>query len=214
MLSVVELVSSIQGEGKYTGYPTTFVRLHNCNLSCNWCDTKYSMKKRRKKMSLNTMINYISRMKNEYVCITGGEPLLQDDCLPLVYELVDKYYKVNIETNGSIEIDSSYKRSFSYTMDIKCPSSGMSKFNKYTNLENLQTVDEVKFVIADEDDYDFAKKVIGRYPTHASFIFSPLFREDIKDTKDFSKLLSQMILEDKLRKVRLGLQIHKILGVY
>ena len=214
MLSVIEIISSLQGEGKFTGNPTTFIRLHGCNENCRYCDARYTKEKRKKKMSLKTIMNYVNKMKNTYVCITGGEPLLQDDTLPLTYELVDNYYRVNIETNGSIPIESSYKRSFSYTMDIKCPSSGMCNRNRYSNLANLQTVDEVKFVVADEKDYLFAKNVIEKYPTFAPIIFSPVFGGDMGDTTKWARELSQKLLEDKIPNARLGMQIHKILDIY
>jgi 7-carboxy-7-deazaguanine synthase len=106
MLSLSEVVPSLQGEGKYTGYPTTFVRLYGCNLNCAYCDSQYAVKsKKRKNASIETIIKAVADLGNKYVCITGGEPLLQEDVYPLVYELVYNGYIVSIETNGAIEID-------------------------------------------------------------------------------------------------------------
>lgn len=210
MLKVVEIVSSLQGEGCYTGHPTTFIRLHGCNLKCRFCDTPQKSKG-KKKMSIDTICNYAFKMRNHHVCITGGEPLLQADCMPLVYELLSREYKVSIETNGSLTIDSSYLRSYIYTMDIKCPSSGMDANNKYDNLENLQAKDEVKFVISNSEDYFFAKEVLLDYPTKANIIFSPVFNEDGTHN---GKELAYWLNIDKLPKVRLGMQTHKLLGIY
>lgn len=211
-LNISELVSSIQGEGKFTGYPTTFVRLHGCNLNCGYCDTKYAMKKdSKKKMGIQSITQSIFRMGNPHICITGGEPLLQESIYVLIYELVDKGYEVTIETNGAVEIpETLYSRSFSYCMDIKCPSSGCSSKNKYGNLDKLKSNDEVKFVIADEEDYVFAKSVIRQYPTKAHFLFSPMMGED----EDIAKNLAQWVMEDKIPNARFGIQLHKLVGFY
>jgi 7-carboxy-7-deazaguanine synthase len=212
LLSVTEIVSSLQGEGKHTGYPCTFIRFHGCNLRCRWCDAPHAVTKRkRKKMSIDTVCTHAYRMGNNYVCITGGEPLLQDDCLPLVYELQTRGYKVSIETNGSIEIDAHYPRSYHFTMDIKCPSSGMTNHNCYENLEELLAQDEVKFVIQDIEDYCFAKEVLEEYNVIASIIFSPMFD---KQGNSNACDLAQWILEDKIYNARLGVQIHKLVGFY
>jgi 7-carboxy-7-deazaguanine synthase len=211
LLSVSEIVSSLQGEGKYTGYPTTFVRLFGCNLKCGFCDAQYASNGRRKRMSIDTILNYIFKMANNHVCITGGEPLLQENVYCLVYELVDKGIKVSIETNGAVKIDETPVRSYNYCMDIKCPSSKMEKKNIYSNLVNLMSNDEVKFVISDIEDYEFAKAVLRKYDTQAKIIFSPCFD---KDGKHNGRELSQWLLEDKLPNARLGMQTHKLLGIY
>jgi 7-carboxy-7-deazaguanine synthase len=213
ILNVSEIVSSIQGEGKYTGYPTTFVRLSGCNLNCEYCDTKYANStSKRKRMSIPTILNYLFKMGNQHICITGGEPLLQADVYPLVYELIERSYKVSIETNGAVTIeDDAYLRSFSYCMDIKCPSSGVSDKNIYRNLEHLMSHDEVKFVVADINDYVFAKEVIRKYPTKASLIFSPVMG---KNGESSARDLAGWLVEDKIPKARLGVQIHKLIGFY
>jgi 7-carboxy-7-deazaguanine synthase len=211
-LAISEIVSSLQGEGQYTGYPTTFVRLYKCNIFCKFCDAKYALKGKKKRMSVETILEYIFKMGNEYVCITGGEPLLQDAVFCLIYDLVDRGYHVSIETNGTIPIDeSTYHRSYIYDMDIKCPSSGYSDKNIYNNLLNLQCDDEVKFVITDYNDYIFAKEILAKYPTVAQKIFSPVFDKDNHSNAD---QLAQWILEDKIPGVKLGVQIHKLIGIY
>lgn len=215
MLRVIEVISSLSGECKNTGYPMTFIRLYGCNNQCKYCDTMYSVdgRKRGRELSYENIMNTVTKFKNKYICITGGEPLLQkDDLMPLVYELVSAGYIVYIETNGTIEIESThYRRSFSYAMDIKCPSSGMSAKNNYSNLRNLLECDEVKFVIADYNDFMFAKGIIKQFPTSASLIFSPVF--DSKG-KNNAKELAEWIMQEKLTNVRLGVQMHRILNIY
>lgn len=212
ILAVTEIVSSLQGEGKHTGYPTTFVRLSGCNLNCSFCDTQYANKGKKKRMSIQTVLNYIFKMGNQYICITGGEPLLQQDIYILIYELVERGYHVSIETNGAVEIeDDLYNRSYAYCMDIKCPSSGMDSHNKYTNLANLMAKDEVKFVVKDLGDYVFAKDILRKYPTKASIIFSPVMS---RDGSSSAKILADWLTEDKIPKARLGLQMHKVVGFY
>ncbi|NDH07801.1 radical SAM protein [bacterium] len=211
VLSVSEIVSSISGEGKYTGIPTTFVRLYGCNLCCKFCDTKYASKGKRKRLSIDTILNCVFKMGNKHICITGGEPLLQESVYALIYELVERRYFVTIETNGSVEIpETLYHRSYSYCMDIKCPSSGESNKNNFANLARLMNHDEVKFVVKDREDYEFAKEVLKKYPTEASLIFSPCFESG----KPIGAEVSQWILEDKIYKAKIGVQIHKILNIY
>lgn len=211
LLTVSEIVSSIQGEGKYTGYPTTFVRLHGCNLNCSYCDTKYACKGKKKRMSVESVLSFIFKMGNQCVCITGGEPLLQDTVYCLIYDLIERNYKVTIETNGAVPIEfTNYKRSFCYCMDVKCPSSGMQGRNVFENLGNLIADDEVKFVIYDYNDYIYAKEIIKKYPTKAKIVFSPCF----KDGKSNADQLSQWLLEDKIINARLGVQVHKLIGIY
>lgn len=206
-LRVVETVSSIQGEGKFTGFPTTFVRLGGCNLSCSYCDTP---DKKGNKMSVERVLTYVHKMGNNHVCITGGEPLLQENTYTLIYELVSRYYDVSIETNGSVLVEEyPFKRSFSFTLDIKCPSSGESARNNYENLGRLHPNDEVKFVVSDQADYNFAKEVLKKYPTKADIIFSPV----MGNGKD-AHWLVESLRDDKIPKARLGVQIHKLLNFY
>lgn len=211
MLYLDEVFLSIQGESSDAGKPCVFVRLYGCNLKCSFCDQPQDNKP-KKKISVEKLISKIRDFHVPNVCITGGEPLLQSEIYSVIYELVNLNYTVSIETNGSVYIDDDpYNRKFKYVMDIKCPSSGMSHKNKYDNLSRLQYKDEVKFVIADRIDYDFAKTVLLKYPTKASILFSPVFDENMKPI--ISKELVNWILEDRLLNVRIQTQLHKILGV-
>lgn len=210
ILTISEIVSSIKGEGKNAGYPTTFIKLHGCNLNCDYCTNKCRTGK-KKRMSVQTVLGYIFKMGNQYIEITGGEPLLQEATYILLYDLVNRQYDVTINTNGSQEIkDCMYVRSYSYCMEIKCPSSKMENKNMYKNLEKLIMKDEVKFLISDAEDYVFAKDIIRKYPTKASYVFSPIVSED---GKHIGKDLAQWILEDKIRKAKLGVPIQTLLGI-
>ena len=207
-LKVSEIFSSIQGEGKYTGYPTTFVRLSGCNLSCAFCDDTSTGKTRR---SIESILHLISELGNRHVCITGGEPLLQEAATVLIYDLVERNYIVNVETNGSIYMDFfQSRRSFSLTMDIKTPSSGQEAHNEYRNLFLLTPHDEVKFVVAGMGDMEFAKEVLKAYPTSAHIIFSPMF--DASGDCDVDWLVETM-QQQKVPNARIGLQLHKIINV-
>lgn len=207
-----EIFPSIQGEGVDAGKPCTFVRLYGCNMKCSYCDQPQEPRD-RKKASIETIVREVQRIGIPYVCITGGEPLIQWNAVyPLVLELVSLDFKVSIQTNGCCPIDADpYNRSFKYTMDVKCPSSGVSQSNILDNLMNLQMKDEVVFVIADRKDYLFAKRVIRQYPTPATLIFSPCF--DVNWKPLISEDLVNWMLEDRLFNVRLSVQMHKFLGV-
>ena len=202
---------SIQGESTDAGLPCVLVRLFGCNVKCTYCDQ--SLKAcNRKRVSVENLIQMIRKYRVPYVCITGGEPLIQDDVYPVIYELVDEGYKVSIETNGCVPIDPcSYNRSYKYVMDIKCPSSGVSDKNILTNLGNLMPHDEVKFVIADEEDYKFAKRILRSYPTSAKILFSPMF--DDKGKPMIGQKLIDWLLEDRFYYARVQIQMHKCIGV-
>lgn len=216
MLFYEEVFSSIQGESSSSGIPTIFIRLYGCNVRCSYCDQPQE-RNVKKKISLDRLIHTI-RTSNEfrgirYVCITGGEPLLQEYCLPLVYELTGMGYHVSIETNGTIPIEPAYyKRSFRYVMDVKGPSSGVMKYNIYDNLIHLQSQDEVKFVIKDRNDYEFMKTILKQYTTRAQILVSPMFDNYTGKPYNTSKHLPEWILKDKLN-VRIQIQLHKCLGV-
>ena len=154
----------------------------------------------------------IKKYKVPYVCITGGEPLIQEDIYSVVYELLSEGYKVSIETNGCVPIDyCNYERSYKYVMDVKCPSSGVSHKNILTNLGNLKSYDEVKFVIADENDYKYARRILRSYPTPAKILFSPMC--DTKGRPVIGQKLVDWIIRDHLYSARVQVQIHKMLNV-
>lgn len=211
MLFYEEIFSSIQGEGLDSGLPCVFVRLFGCPIGCVYCDQKQSNIK-MKRISIQNILNQIIKYKKiKNVCITGGEPLIYEEVIPLAQELLTMGKKVSIETSGCVPIpDMGYKRSFKFVMDIKCPCSEVTDKNIYDNLYKLQSNDEVKFVVKDRNDYDFMCGVLNKYPTYASILISPLFDNSNKPV--IGKELVEWVLEDKLN-VRVQLQIHKILNV-
>lgn len=211
MLYYDEIFCSIQGESSDSGLPCIFIRLFGCPVGCSYCDQPQSPKQ-RKRISVENIISKVLKFKGvKYVCITGGEPLIHEETISLTWELMHLGYRVSIETSGCVPIeDLGYRRSFKYVMDIKCPSSGVSEKNIFENLLHLQNNDEVKFVIANREDYDYMKKVLRRYPTQASILVSPMFDKDQKAV--IGSDLVKWILEDKLN-IRVQIQLHKILGV-
>lgn len=212
VLYLHEIFASIQGESTDTGLPCIFVRLYGCNVGCSYCDQPQKPSD-RSRISIANLVARIQKLGIKHVCITGGEPLIQWDAVyPVVLELVGLGYKVSIETSGCFPIDPDpYNRSFKYVMDVKCPSSGVSYKNVFDNLMNLQSKDEVKFVIADRADYEFMKKVLKKYPTSARILVSPCFTSDLEMM--VGSELVDWILEDQLYDVRVQLQIHKFLNV-
>lgn len=211
MMYYDEIFCSIQGESSDSGLPCIFVRLYGCPVGCSYCDQPQTPDQ-KKRISVENIINKILKYKGvKYVCITGGEPLIYPEVIPLTWELLHMGYKVSIETSGCVPIeDLGYKRSFKYVMDIKCPSSGVSEKNIFENLLHLQSNDEVKFVIANREDYEYMKKVLNNNPTQASILVSPMFDENKKAV--IGEELVEWIIRDRLN-VRVQIQLHKIIGV-
>lgn len=211
MMYYDEIFCSIQGESSDSGLPCIFIRLYGCPVGCSYCDQPQSPDQ-RKRISVENIVNKVLKFKGvKYVCITGGEPLIHKEVIPLTWELMHMGYRVSIETSGCVPIeDLGYKRSFKYVMDIKCPSSGVSEKNIFDNLLHLQNNDEVKFVIANREDYDYMKKVLKKYPTSASILVSPMFDQNQKAV--IGNELVEWIIEDRLD-VRVQIQLHKIIGV-
>lgn len=204
--NVSEVFTSIQGEGSRAGFPNVFIRLQGCELRCKWCDTPYALdlKERATMLSGEDLLNKIYSSGIKFVTITGGEPLNQKAILPFMSFLCDKDYTVVLETNGHLDI-AEVDRRVVKVMDLKCPGSGMEKFNNYRNLEALEQKDEIKFVILDRNDYEWAKAKIKEYDLNkkvGTILFSPVWG------KLEPKYLSEWILKDALP-VRLNLQIHK-----
>jgi 7-carboxy-7-deazaguanine synthase len=198
-----EIFYSIQGEGKWTGIPNIFIRTSQCNLRCSYCDTKYAYEEGFE-ITLYDILKKIQEYPCKYVCITGGEPLLQKETIPLINLIQKKDYKILLETNGSINIKSIKNRSsLIISLDIKCPSSKMHDKMDYGNLKLLNKNDQVKFIIEKLNDYEFAKNVISNYEIPCDIYFQSLWGKN-------PKLLAKWILNDKLN-VKLGLQIHKII---
>lgn len=206
-MKVYEVFSSIQGEGKYTGYPTTFIRLFGCHFNCKYCDEP-NAKLRFHTMTIAQILSVVNRLGNKHVCITGGEPLEQSLTLSLVYELQSYSYIVSIETSGLVPIeDCEYHRTYSYCMDIKCPCSGMQDKNVYKNLKLLKDYDEVKFVVRNDKDIEFVKSILKKYPTKASVILSP-----INNGKKTCELIINALTNGKIRG-KIGIQLHKVIHV-
>jgi len=204
LLKVNEIFYSIQGESSFSGIPFVFVRLTGCNLRCTYCDTEYAYEEGRE-ISVEQILKEVKKYKCSYVEITGGEPLIQNETPFLVDSLVNKGFSVLLETNGIKDI-SVISNKATIIMDIKCPSSGESGKIDWDNLNRLEPKDEVKFVIAEKPDYDWAKSVINdkKLKDKVKMLMSP-----VKEKLDPVEL-AQWILKDKL-KVRLQLQLHKIL---
>jgi 7-carboxy-7-deazaguanine synthase len=205
-LKVNEIFYSIQGESSYAGYPCAFVRMTGCNLRCTYCDTRYAYEEGEE---LETF-EILDRVKS-YACplveVTGGEPLVQEETPSLILCLLDAGFKVLLETNGSLDIGRTDPRCIRI-VDMKCPSSGEVERNNLENLSRLTGGDELKFVLRDRSDYEYARGILqlmNQTPARVGHIhFSPVFGELAPD------LLAGWILEDRLE-ARLSLQIHKII---
>ena len=201
MLKINEIFYSIQGESSFNGMPCIFIRLTYCNLRCNYCDTEYAFYE-GKDMSIEDIIHEIQQYDCKLVEVTGGEPLMQEECINLMQTLLNENYQVMLETGGSLPLNKIPKKVIKI-VDFKCPSSNMSKKNDWSIIKDLNSKDEVKFVIADKDDYQWTKKKINQYNlSEQTILFSPV--HDILDPK----ILSDLILKDNL-KVRLQMQLHK-----
>ncbi len=203
MLTIFEIYASIQGESTYAGRPCTFVRLAACDLRCTWCDTPYAFTGGRK-MAVDEVLSEVARLGVPLVEITGGEPLLQTDVVPLMEQLLDQGHTVLLETGGHRSIER-VPRDVVKIVDVKCPASGEAARQDWQNLDRLAPHDEVKFVIQDRADYEYARDVTGRYDLArraAAVLFSPV--HGVLDPKD----LCAWVLEDHLP-VRVQLQLHK-----
>ena len=188
-----------------------FRSVSQSRYSCSFCDQPQKRGDKRK-MSFDKIIRDVRELKVKNICITGGEPLLQADVYPLIYELLENDYKVSVETSGCVPLEPcSYNRSYKYVMDIKCPSSGVCEKNVLDNIFQLQPKDEIKFVIADREDYEFAKNIIHNYSISSHILFSPVFDKDFKPV--IGEELIKWMLEDGLYNVRMQIQMHKCLGV-
>jgi 7-carboxy-7-deazaguanine synthase len=205
MLTINEIFYSIQGESTYAGRPCVFVRLTACDLRCSWCDTPYAFDEGRKR-TVDDVVAEVSRHDCQLVEITGGEPLLQEDVYELMDRLLSQGRTVLLETGGHRPIDR-VPSAVVKIVDVKCPGSGESGKNDWRNLERLSPHDEIKFVVKDRADYEFARDLIGRRTLAsrcAAILISPVHGEiDVR-------MLSEWILADRLP-ARLQLQLHKFI---
>lgn len=203
-MKVIEIYKSLQGESYFSGLPCIFVRTAGCNLRCFYCDTKYAYKS-GKVLSTSAILSEIKKYKIKLVEITGGEPLLQSDLNLLANRLIKSGYFVLVETNGSLDI-SRLPKNVTRIMDIKCPSSNMDEKNRWENINYLTRDDEVKFVISNRFDYDWAKQKIKDYSLDKKTKISFSAASGLLPPKK----LADWILKDELN-VRFQLQLHRIL---
>ena len=205
-LKVNEIFYSIQGESSFAGRPCVFIRLTGCNLRCSYCDTRYAYEQ-GEDLEIDVIVSQVSSYQCLLVEVTGGEPLIQKETPSLIEKLLEEGYEVLLETNGTRDIGQVDERCVKI-LDVKCPSSGEADKNDFDNLGKLGEKDEVKFIIENRDDYEYAKKILGHEHETVSRTravhFSPVFG------KMDPKRLAEWILEDRLN-VRLQVQIHKMI---
>jgi len=202
-MKVNEIFYSIQGEGILVGVPSIFLRLTGCNLRCSYCDTKYAYVQ-GEEMSIPAILDAIKKFTCTNICITGGEPLLQKDTVKLIETLLQKNYKLCLETNGSISIKKLVgKKSLVISLDIKCPSSGSHEQMNIKNISYLSEKDQLKFIINNKKDYNYAKEILKRYNPTCNEFFQSVWGTN-------PQKLASWILNDRLP-VRLALQLHKII---
>jgi len=203
-LRISEIFISLQGESTTIGLPTVFVRLTGCPLRCQYCDTQYAFRGGEFMMT-NDVLAQVAHYQVQHVTVTGGEPLAQPACLPLLEQLCDAGYKVSLETSGALDIGQVDSRVMK-VMDLKTPGSGEVDKNRFENLQYLAPRDQVKFVICDRDDYLWACQALEQYgiPDSSEVLFSPAFGQQDAAT------LAEWIIEDRLP-VRFQMQLHKVL---
>lgn len=204
-LRITEVFYSLQGEAATMGMPTIFVRLTGCPLRCNYCDSEYAFFGGAKK-SLGALLSDIAQFPTKYICVTGGEPLAQPKVKDFLSLLVEQGYLVSLETSGALTIEGVDDR-VSIVMDLKTPSSMECGKNLYSNIGCLGLKDQVKFVIATREDYEWARFKVDEYDLHqrvSEVLFSPSY-----ESLEYSKL-AEWILEDGLQ-VRMQIQMHKVI---
>lgn len=204
-LKINEIFYSIQGETSFSGLPTVFIRLTGCPLRCGYCDTEYAFYE-GEKTTIAEVLRKTASYRTRFVTVTGGEPLAQKNCLDLLRLLCDEGYQVSLETSGAIDLTDVDSR-VCKIVDIKTPGSGEEAKNRWDNLKYITTADQIKFVICDRNDYDWAKEKLNEYRLHErcnEILFSPS-HDQLGATQ-----LAEWILEDQLP-VRLQVQLHKYL---
>jgi len=204
LLRITEIFYSLQGESNTVGLPTVFIRLTGCPLRCVYCDTSYAFSG-GKKIEIDVIVAQAEQYGTKYITVTGGEPLAQPGCLELMTKLLDKGYVVSLETSGALDVSAVDPRVVK-VMDFKTPSSGELSRNLYQNIEYLNQKDQVKFVIGNDEDYDWSKTLLTEYglPNRCDILFSPVMGQQHPTE------LAEKILKDRLP-VRFQLQLHKIL---
>jgi 7-carboxy-7-deazaguanine synthase len=203
-LKLTEIFLSLQGESSLVGWPTVFVRLTGCPLRCTYCDSEYAFYGGQWH-DLDGILQQVRSHGVQHVCVTGGEPLAQKNCLPFLTQLCDEGYTVSLETSGAMdisEVDARVRR----IVDLKTPGSGEQARNRWENIPLLASLDEVKFVLCSREDYDWAKQIVRQHTLQqrCSVLFSPC--QDQLNPTD----LANWIVQDRLP-VRFQLQLHKLL---
>lgn len=203
-LRVTEIFCSIQGESSHAGRPCSFVRLTGCPMRCVWCDSEYTFTG-GERLSFDEILAKLGEFDCSLVEVTGGEPLAQKNVFPFITELCDRGYEVLIETGGYVSTENVDPRA-TIILDVKCPASGEAKRNHWPNLDRLRSAkDEVKFVIADENDWDYAKAIIEKYELldrTKEVLISPI--HGIENLSEIAEVISRSGMP-----VRLNLQLHK-----
>ena len=203
-LRITEIFHSLQGEARDVGRPTVFVRLTGCPLRCVWCDTTYSFHGGAWR-EISDIVEEVAKYNTRHVCVTGGEPLAQKRCLDLLTQLCDRGFDVSLETSGALDVGAVDAR-VSRVVDLKAPGSGESARNLWSNLALLGARDQIKFVLADRADYDWARAAIEQHAIaqRCDVLMSPVYG------KLAPRELAEWILADRLP-VRMQVQLHKIL---
>ena len=204
-LRITEIFFSLQGETRTIGLPTVFVRLTGCPLRCGYCDTEYAFHG-GERMTLSAILERVRAYSPHFVTVTGGEPLAQPNCWPLLTALCDAGYEVSLETSGAIDMSGVDARVIK-VMDLKTPGSGELARNRYENIDLLLPHDQIKFVICDRQDYEWARLQLDQWRLHervSEILFSPSFGQQNATE------LAEWILRDNLP-VRFQLQLHKLL---
>ena len=204
-LKITEIFYSLQGESNTVGLPTVFVRLTGCPLRCGYCDSEYAFYG-GERLSLDAILEKVASYKPRYICVTGGEPLAQRECLTLLTKLCDAGYNVSLETSGALAVDNVDPRVVK-VMDLKTPGSNEVARNRWENIPVLTTQDQIKFVICSREDYEWARFKLDEYQLNtkvAEVLFSPSFGQIEPLT------LAEWIIADNLP-VRFQLQLHKLL---
>jgi len=219
-MQITEIYKSIQGESTHAGLPCVFVRLTGCNLRCSWCDSEYTFTGGHRR-TLEEVIGEVERLSPDggLVEVTGGEPMLQErEVVPLMQRLLDADYTVLLETSGERPLERVPARVIKI-VDVKCPNSGEPGTFNMENLDALNSLDEVKFVLSDRIDYEFARDFVARHNLDrrvSAVLFSPAFSKEASGVRDASyclldpRELADWMLADAVP-ARLGLQIHKFI---
>jgi 7-carboxy-7-deazaguanine synthase len=218
-MQITEIYKSIQGESTHAGLPCVFVRLTGCNLRCSWCDSEYTFTGGHR-MTMEEVVQEVERLSpGGLVEITGGEPMLQErEVVPMMERLLDDGYTVLLETSGERPLER-VPKGVVKIVDVKCPNSGEPDSFQMQNLDALDSADEVKFVLSDRTDYEFARDFVTRHDLArrvTAVLFSPAFRKDASGPRDSShclldpRELAEWMLADNVP-ARLSLQIHKFI---